>query len=138
MQDLEADGVLTAAEAAFLTAAADAMIAAINNGTAECPSSNLVSNPNYGNNMPLGHLQMKLFPNPAFGKVNVHLNFPNDKKTVLTFFDQMGREVLVIKVHEGERTVQLRLPAEQFAPGVYYVRAVAGDEVLTERLVISR
>ncbi len=138
--DLELDGVLTAAQAAFLTAAADTMIAAINDGTAECPpvGSNLVVNPNHGNHMAVGHLQLALFPNPATNRVNVRMGIPNGEKAALAIFDHLGREVLLKKLNESEDSFQLNLPSEQFAPGVYYVRAVAGGEVLTERLVISR
>lgn len=140
VQAFENAGKISASEAAYLTAAANAIIAAINdpNVVIDCPGgNNQMAKPNGGAFVATGHLQLEISPNPARGKVNLRLVTPSEGVAVITIFDQMGRGVVTKNMEGGQQALQLDLPAGQFAPGIYFVRAVAGEELATERLVVS-
>jgi hypothetical protein len=80
-----------------------------------------------------------LHPNPASLQTVVELELPSANKVRVAVFDVLGRRVAVL--HDGPLGAgahQLRLDAAALPAGVYVVRAVAGGERITRRLVVAR
>jgi Secretion system C-terminal sorting domain/Thrombospondin type 3 repeat len=82
-------------------------------------------------------LELELFPNPASGKVNIHLHELGASGS-LTIFDHLGRTVWSQQLEEGHVALQLDLDNGTFQNGIYLVSVVSQGEMLTKRLVIAK
>ena len=106
-----------------------------------CGGQNLIGQNENNNVLSMSHAHQRklgLFPNPTGDFVNVHIHLPADEGAVLTIFDRLGRAVLVKKLEEDVHSLQLDLPSDVFAAGVYFVQAQAGKELLIERLIVAK
>ncbi len=76
-----------------------------------------------------------LYPNPTSGEVTLELSgLTNPDRLEVTAFDVMGRQVLH---HNAIGTKQL-LNFTDKPSGVYLLKIVVGNEMLTKRLVVNR
>lgn len=78
-------------------------------------------------------------PNPSGGRATVRVGVPEAGPVEVAVFDAVGRRVAVAL--EGERPAgwaEVGLEASGLAPGVYVVRAVAGEAVVTRTLTVVR
>jgi len=78
-------------------------------------------------------------PNPFTDATRLTLRLAGPAHVRAEAFDALGRRVAVL--YEGDRIggdLSLLLPGAALAPGVYTVRVVTGDTVLTRRLVRAR
>jgi hypothetical protein len=76
---------------------------------------------------------LRIGPNPASGSATLRLDGLADAAAV-TVHDALGRRVL--RLDEVPSQSPVRLDVSALAPGVYVVRAVAGETVLTAQLVV--
>jgi hypothetical protein len=84
-------------------------------------------------------LRLAAAPNPARGATLVRYALPQAARVRLALFDALGREVVVLadaEVPAGRHAVPLA--GRALAPGVYVLRLVAGADVRTARLVVTR
>ncbi len=80
------------------------------------------------------------YPNPTSGPVTVPLELPDDAVVTVEVFDLLGRRVAV---PASERPLPAGYPdvtwsASGLASGVYVIRARAGEQQATVRLVVTR
>jgi len=75
---------------------------------------------------------MKLFPNPARGKVSISLEESGQSEIVIT--DVLGKEVLQSVSYER----QTELNVEGLKDGVYFVKVVQNEKTFIQKLVISK
>ncbi|GAB5536714.1 MAG: hypothetical protein Rubg2KO_29630 [Rubricoccaceae bacterium] len=78
-------------------------------------------------------------PNPTRGDVELTMDLPTPARAGLSVYDALGREVA--RVVDGFRpsgTHTVALATDGLAPGVYLVRLVAGNELVTQRLTVVR
>ncbi len=82
-------------------------------------------------------LGLAVAPNPSRGAAAVTLTLGRAAHATVAIFDALGRRIALL--HDGPTagTLALRL-TEALPPGVYAVRATAGREVATRRLVVVR
>ena len=83
-------------------------------------------------------LSLSVAPNPARGAASLGLTLGRPSEARVVVYDLLGRAVAV--VHDGPLGAgphRLAL-TEASAPGVYVVRATAGGEAVTARLVLTR
>jgi hypothetical protein len=86
-----------------------------------------------------GALALTVHPNPSAGAATVTLTLAAPGDVHVEVFDVLGREVAVL--HEGSLGAgahRLRLDTASLPTGVYVVRAVAGGERITRKLVVAR
>jgi hypothetical protein len=80
----------------------------------------------------------KVYPNPTIGVVNVQFTNHNSPITQIHVFDAYGKLVDVVETRHGTSLQTLRIDLSGFASGVYYVKAVAGGNVVAVRKVVKR
>ena len=80
---------------------------------------------------------MTVYPNPTNGVVNVQFTMNNvqAKTTEIQLYDAYGKLLNVVAANNDE-TVQIDLSA--FAPGVYFIKAVAEGNVVAVRKVVKQ
>lgn len=79
------------------------------------------------------------YPNPSWGVASVELTMEEAADASVAVFDVLGRRVAVL--HDGPLGAgahRLRLDAAVLPAGVYVVRATAGNERTTRKLVVAR
>ncbi len=94
---------------------------------------------------PPSALSLSAGPNPARGPVRVALALPSDARTVrVTVHDVAGREVALLArgpLSAGRHEWSWNgrdVAGARAAPGLYLVRVVAGEQVRSSRVVLSR
>lgn len=100
-----------------------------------CPQS-IVAPIDNGYQSVANGLKMDLMPNPASSKMTVNLQGMEPGEALLTLYDHMGRLVLEQKLVDRGQNIELQLA--QFVPGSYFVRVVAANGSLTQKLMITR
>jgi hypothetical protein len=79
------------------------------------------------------------FPNPAQQQVTLQYAVPTSMDVQVAVYDVLGRRVAT---WVGERVdagrYEQQVTADRLAPGTYFVRLNAGDQVLTRRLTVVR
>jgi hypothetical protein len=78
---------------------------------------------------------LKVYPNPV--RDALYLEFTSEGKTdsQLRILDALGREVYQRRVPAANGNRRLVIPADSFAPGIYYVCLTTGDQVRVNRIV---
>lgn len=77
--------------------------------------------------------EMSVSPNPANDKTDVI--FANNEPRIISVVDQLGREVTNIRT-QGENRVAL--PVEEYAAGIYFVRAMSeSGRVVVQKMVVE-
>ncbi|MCS6916382.1 MAG: T9SS type A sorting domain-containing protein, partial [Chitinophagales bacterium] len=78
------------------------------------------------------------YPNPADDLLNVRMKADDEQKAQLYLIDGAGRivheQALILKA--GSNLLQLDL--SPFPPGLYFIRLIGDETVLTHRITISR
>lgn len=86
-----------------------------------------------------GELTMSLQPNPANASTTLHLSVPERGELSLRVYNVMGREVWRLAERDVAPGVQaVSLDASDLASGLYFVRAQAGVETATAKLMIVK
>jgi hypothetical protein len=89
----------------------------------------------YGEHIPLAGeppagrpatLTLTTHPNPFLDRVTLDLTVPSPQAVTVEVFDVLGRRVYA-EEHAVSRVARLALDGRAWAPGVYVVRATAGD-----------
>lgn len=81
---------------------------------------------------------MTIFPNPAGKEVTFHLHGFKDEGVELTLFDYSGKAVWQTIIEHGRYKLRLDLSGNDFANGVYIVKAGSAGKLLTGQLVVFR
>ena len=114
---------LTIAEADQLIAAANAMIAAMLNGTSDCTPPVTRANPLSENNPGIKELSVKYFPNPTHTIFNIKIESPDNKEKIsVQVIDMMGKIIEVLVAIPGQ-TIRL---GEKYQPQTYFLRISQG------------
>ena len=116
---LRADGVLYAALGA--------------NGLYRTPATTFVAGEAA---VPTAVLGLDAWPNPARGGASVTLTLGEPAEARVAVYDALGRRVALL--HDGAAAGTLTVRTGALAPGVYVVRATAGAQTRTRRLVVVR
>lgn len=83
-------------------------------------------------------LRLGVSPNPSRGASVVHVSYAASGPVRVAAYDALGREVAVLHDGPAAEALDLRVDTSAWAPGVYVVRASAGGEALSRRLVVVR
>lgn len=76
-------------------------------------------------------------PNPATGNsAKVSFSLPEKSKANLVVYDVLGREMFSMNLRKGAGDVEL--PLTYLKQGIYYVRLISDDIVLTQKLEVVR
>lgn len=79
---------------------------------------------------------MSVFPNPANTSTKVVFEF--QKSVDVTFFVYDIRGIKVKQLPLGKMNIgEIELDNSNLLPGIYFIKIVAGEEKLTERIVIE-
>ena len=88
-----------------------------------------------------GQVEFSMYPNPNRGddlRINLTGIAPEVSTADITIVDMTGKAVLVRTTAVYGGTLNGRLHLDELASGMYLVQVVAGEERITERLVIQR
>lgn len=105
-----------------------------------CGGSNLVANPNSGENYMEASEdieEVEIFPNPASNVLNLHAHLEADE-AIITVYDAMGRLAWQQKIQDHHINVQIDLTKAEFHAGVYTIQVIAGDFRTVKRVVVSK
>ena len=126
-------------EAAFLLDAADALIAAINDGTVECPTQPLQlpgNNENTTNEIAYD-LGLKVYPNPIREIVNIYFE-TSEYKTTVVIYDLYGKQMWIQETEPYHNTLKVNISAGQFGSGMYIVSVSNETGTQVQRVVVNR
>lgn len=81
---------------------------------------------------------IKVFPNPASGRVTIQLNALSYRKLRLSVTDILGREVLFhdysMKARPNDHVLHFNV--SDFQPGTYFVRLIADGQTFVNKLIV--
>lgn len=80
---------------------------------------------------------LQVFPNPTSGNAFALINLKETQEVVLTIRDISGREVSFRNYGPMQGSQQIRLETNTLPAGLYHVSLVAGENVITKKLVIE-
>jgi hypothetical protein len=82
----------------------------------------------------------KVYPNPTTGMVNIECTMNNVQAETVDFhvYDVYGKLVDVVETRHGTSLQTVQIDLSVFAPGVYFVKAVAEGNVVAVRKVVKR
>ena len=83
----------------------------------------------------VGNIDM--FPNPTNGLVTFNVALKETADLSITIFNVAGQEMTTLH-SSNENLITKRFDTSHLAEGVYMVRFIAGDDVITKRLVVSK
>ena len=81
---------------------------------------------------------MTVYPNPTNDIVNVQITNHNSPITQIHVFDAYGKLVGVVETRCTTSLQTAQIDLSRYAPGVYFVKAVADDKVVAVRKVVKR
>ena len=81
---------------------------------------------------------MTVYPNPTNDIVNVQITNHNSPITQIHVFDAYGKLVDVVETRCTTSLQTAQIDLSRYAPGVYFVKAVADDKVVAVRKVVKR
>ena len=97
------------------------------------------SGPQSSNNEPLGSILFGgIYPNPGREDTKIKLNAPYECDVSIRLYDVTGR--MVDEIFNGPLTGCHEIPvvSKEAASGVYFVRVVAEDETITQKVILLR
>lgn len=77
-------------------------------------------------------------PNPTSGRASVALTLSQPQTVRATLVDALGQTVIVLHDGEAAGVLTLSIDASGLAPGVYVVRVVGSEAVLSRRITVTR
>ncbi|HKK87207.1 MAG TPA: HYR domain-containing protein [Saprospiraceae bacterium] len=84
-----------------------------------------------------GELEMSMFPNPANTELTLDLHGMEEANGEFSIFDLTGKKFLSQELAAGTHILNIDLPKGLFAPGLYIVRVVSADKMISKRLIIQ-
>ncbi|MFK8102336.1 MAG: T9SS type A sorting domain-containing protein [Saprospiraceae bacterium] len=83
----------------------------------------------------LGRLAFELLPNPTSGQFQINFGQALSEALQVEIFAVNGQRMQTVQFANGSRVVDLDI--SNYAQGVYLVRLIYGNEVFTERIILS-
>jgi hypothetical protein len=83
------------------------------------------------------YVDMKVYPNPASNNVNVVLEGISGQTNIMVY-DMSGKVVSSMRVEVANNGQIINLPVENYTQGIYFIKAVNNDAVMTKKLIIAR
>jgi hypothetical protein len=83
------------------------------------------------------YVDMKVYPNPASNNVNVILEGISGQTNIMVY-DMSGKVVSSMRVEVADNGQIINLPVENYTQGIYFIKAVNNDAVMTKKLIIAR
>ena len=80
---------------------------------------------------------LKVFPNPTIGNITIDLELSEAKDVNVVIYDMAGQLIKDFGYEYTAKT-QIRTDLSIFPSGVYLVRIVLDDQVITKRLILSK
>ena len=80
--------------------------------------------------------RLSVFPNPTNDIININLNYPNNLKIDLIFYDVMGKMIWERRGLSNISGVELNMEKEGFVPGIYFLHAVQNNAILESQKII--
>jgi hypothetical protein len=83
--------------------------------------------------------EVKVYPNPSKGTINLSLTVSTQEKVSVALYSTLGK--LERTFDEGlldSGTQEFSLNAEGLAPGLYVMKILAGDEVITRKIALEK
>jgi hypothetical protein len=93
---------------------------------------NIVENPNTGAISLAEKVSVSVYPNPTHGLLYVELNNWRNNVIDMMIYDSYGRTVVKQKLQSEHNSYDL----SKLAPGAYFVRIQAGDNVLSKKILL--
>ena len=79
---------------------------------------------------------VNVYPNPSNGIVNVSFNLNQTTDVKVTLVDMFGKELQTLK--QNVLNDKLSINLSQYAAGVYFVRVIADNNVLTQKITLVK
>lgn len=79
---------------------------------------------------------VNVYPNPSIGFVNVSFNLNQATDVKVTLVDMFGKELQTLK--QNVLNDKLSFNLSQYAAGVYFVRVIADNNVLTQKITLVK
>jgi hypothetical protein len=84
--------------------------------------------------------QLKLFPNPTSGDVEISFIAGQSPNSKITLFDNLGKQVkeaYIIKTEKGF-AYRIKINTDKLSTGVYFVQLRSGDVIVNQKLVLIK
>ena len=84
-------------------------------------------------------VKLNAYPNPLVSEATLEISLP---KTEKVYIDLYSREMSAIRVFEGiinaHTVTHIPIDAGRLQNGIYYTRIIAGDEVISKKLIVAK
>ena len=84
-------------------------------------------------------VKLNAYPNPLVYEATLEISLP---KTEKVYIDLYSREMSAIRVFEGiinaHTVTHIPIDAGRLQNGIYYTRIIAGDEVISKKLIVVK
>jgi len=82
-------------------------------------------------------MKLEIFPNPARDIVTVRVELPSDDPVKLKIISGSGREIFTGRYRPVNRYLERQFDFSYLPDGMYFMKATAGNEVVTKKLILS-
>lgn len=101
--------------------------------------SEVVTSVESGNNLPTRYSLGQNYPNPFNPSTKIEFALPSAQRVSLTVYDVLGQQVRVIVDRKmGPGTHIVDFSGSGLSSGVYFYRLVAGDYILTRKMMLLK
>lgn len=83
------------------------------------------------------NLELAVFPNPSDGQVFVALPEVDDE-VIVSVMDNLGRTILALDNIPSDRSYWLPIDLSGLENGIYYIKALVGEQELTEKIILAQ
>lgn len=83
-------------------------------------------------------ISMTAYPNPGNGIVRIRCDVPMATNVRLVVYDASGREAEQLEEQfRPEGTFEIAWDTRRHKPGMYFCQMLAGDQIITERIIVT-
>ncbi|HKR05320.1 MAG TPA: T9SS type A sorting domain-containing protein [Bacteroidia bacterium] len=81
--------------------------------------------------------EISVYPNPANDILNIDFPVTENSFAKISILDQTGREVAGFTSESSNTTGHVQLDMSKFSNGIYFVRVIQGENVVTQKLTVN-
>lgn len=81
---------------------------------------------------------LKIYPNPVAASLTISYNSSNTKPLQITIYDENGKVVYTEKVNKPGQEVNKTISLSGYAPGIYFVNLLQGNQQETKKIIVGK
>jgi PKD repeat protein len=84
-------------------------------------------------------INLNVYPNPFVSSTTVSYSLEKSQQIEISLYDQLGRKIETLeKARQEPGTYAIHWDAKSALPGIYHLKFISGDGILTKQIVLSK